>query len=352
MKFLDEIRIQVESGDGGNGCLSFRREKYVEFGGPDGGDGGRGGHVYGEAVEGLNTLVDYRYKPLIRAGRGGHGAGANRTGAAGEDVTIPLPVGTQVFDADGAFLIGDFDQPGKHLLLARGGAGGRGNARFKSSTNQAPRRTEPGEAGETLSLQLRLKLLADAGLIGLPNAGKSTFLATVTRARPKIADYPFTTLIPQLGVVGCGGREMVLADLPGLIEGASAGKGIGDRFLGHIERCCVLLHMVDATAEDPAGAYRAIRAELVAYGAGLAEKPEIAALSKIDALDAETLAERRAALEAVAGGSVHAVSAISGSGVDTLVAGLLDTAETARAAESPPAAGEEGAPGWSPVAQT
>jgi len=349
MKFLDETRIKVESGDGGEGCLSFHREKFVEFGGPDGGDGGRGGHVYAVAEAGLNTLLDYRTSAPIRAERGAHGEGGNRTGASGKDVTISLPVGTQIYDGDGAFLIADLDRPGKRILLARGGAGGRGNTRFKSSTNQAPRRTESGAPGEALSLQLRLKLLADAGLVGLPNAGKSTFLAAVSRARPKVADYPFTTLIPQLGVIGRSGREAVLADLPGLIAGASAGKGIGDRFLRHIERCCVLVHLVDATADDPAEAYRTVHEELAAYGAGVTEKEEILALSKIDALDAELLAAQRAELEAAVGKPVHAVSAVSGSGSDALVETVLERVEAARAASPATADGRDEESGWSPV---
>lgn len=346
MKFVDEAKIHVQAGAGGNGCLSFRREKFVEFGGPNGGDGGRGGHVYAEAVEGLNTLLDCRYRPHIKATRGQHGMGKDRTGAAGKDVVLQLPAGTQIFEAETGFLVADLDLPGKRVLLARGGAGGLGNAHFKSSTNQAPRRTTPGEPGEERELRLRLKLLADAGLVGLPNAGKSTFLAATSRARPKIADYPFTTLVPMLGVIGDGRREAVLADLPGLIEGASAGKGIGDRFLGHIERCRVLLHLIDATSEDPAAAYRTVRAEIESYGAGLADKPEIVALSKADALEAAALKERRTTLARAIGFDVATVSAVSGAGVEALIGRLLDAVETAAKADAPES--QESA-GWSPV---
>ncbi len=348
MKFVDQARIHVVSGAGGNGCLSFRREKFVEFGGPDGGDGGRGGHVYAEAVAGLNTLVDFRYRPRIKAGRGGDGKGRNRTGAAGRDVVLKLPVGTQIFDETGAFLIADLTREGARVLLARGGAGGRGNTRFKSSTNQAPRRTTPGGAPEERVFLLRLKLLADAGLVGLPNAGKSTFLAAVSRARPKIADYPFTTLTPQLGVVEIDGARFVLADIPGLIEGASEGHGIGDRFLGHVERCGVLLHLVDATLEDVAAAYRTVRRELAAHGGGLAEKPELVALSKIDALDAATRRTRTRALEAAAGTSVHQLSAVSGEGVEGVLRALLARLP-ARRREDDADAPADAAGGWSPT---
>jgi len=346
MKFVDEAKIYVEAGAGGNGCLSFRREKFVEFGGPDGGDGGRGGHVYAEAAPGLNTLLDCRYRPHIKASRGGHGMGKGRTGANGRDVVLPLPVGTQIFDVENGFAIADLDEAGKRVMLARGGAGGRGNEHFKSSTNRAPRRTTPGEPGEERELKLRLKLLADAGLVGLPNAGKSTFLAATSRARPKIADYPFTTLVPMLGVIGDGNREAVLADLPGLIEGASGGKGIGDRFLGHVERCRVLLHLIDATSETPEAAYRTVRAELEAYGAGLAEKPEIVALSKADALAAQALEERRIALAREIDCDVATVSAVSGAGVEALIGRLLDAVDQAAAKDAPTPSERTG---WSPV---
>src|ERR1700754_1806482 len=284
MKFLDQAKIYVRSGDGGAGSVSFRREKFIEFGGPDGGDGGRGGDVIIEAVDGLNTLIDYRYQQHFTAKVGGHGMGRNRSGAGGDDVLMRVPVGTQVFEEDGETMLADFTHLGQRVVIAKGGNGGFGNAHFKSSTNRAPRHANPGLPGEERTIWLRLKLIADAGLVGLPNAGKSTFLATVTAAKPKIADYPFTTLHPQLGVVGVDSREFVLADIPGLIEGAHEGAGLGDRFLGHVERCGALLHLVDATQEDVAAAYVTVRTELEAYGGALVEKPEIVALSKIDAL--------------------------------------------------------------------
>ncbi len=324
MRFVDEARIRVEAGRGGNGCLSFRREKFLAFGGPDGGDGGRGGHVYAEADPALNTLVDFRYEPLIRAGKGGHGQGKNRTGAAGRDVTIRLPVGTEIWDAEGEFLIADLAKPGERVLVARGGRGGFGNAHFKSSTNRAPRRTTPGEAGEARELVLRLKLLADAGLVGLPNAGKSTLLSRVSAARPKIADYPFTTLHPELGVVDVDGRSFVLADLPGLIEGAHAGRGLGDRFLAHVERCRLLVHVIDATGDDLARDLKMVRAELAAHGAGLADKPALIVLNKIDALAEETVAARRRTLEAAGGGPVFTVSAATGAGLPALMRAIAD----------------------------
>ena len=265
MQFLDQAKVYVRSGDGGNGCVSFRREKFIEFGGPDGGDGGKGGDVVLECVANLNTLLDYRYKQHFKAKKGGHGMGQNRTGAGGSDVVLKLPPGTQIFEEDGETLIADLTKPGDRVVLLRGGNGGFGNARFKSSTNQAPRRANPGQPGEEMTIWLRLKLIADAGLVGLPNAGKSTFLAAVSAAKPKIADYPFTTLHPNLGVVRVDGTDFVLADIPGLIEGAHEGAGIGDRFLGHVERCAVLLHLVDATLDDPAEAYGIIRGELEGF---------------------------------------------------------------------------------------
>jgi GTP-binding protein len=329
MKFLDETKVLVKAGDGGNGCLSFRREKFIEFGGPDGGNGGKGGDVVAEVAEGLNTLIDFRYRQHILAPRGGHGQGQNKTGAAGADVVLRVPSGTQVLDADGETLIADLTRPGERACLARGGRGGRGNLTFKSSTNRAPRRADPGEPGEERWIVLRLKLIADAGLVGLPNAGKSTFLAAVSAARPKIAPYPFTTLVPVLGVVRLGDDEFVLADIPGLIEGAHAGAGLGDRFLGHVERCRVLLHLVDGTVPDVAGAWRTVRDELAAYGHGLADKAEIVALNKVDALTPNEVASRRRALGEAVGRPVAAISGVSGAGVGAVLRAIF--AEVARA---------------------
>ena len=317
MKFLDQAKVFIRSGDGGGGAVSFRREKYIEFGGPDGGNGGRGGNVYAECVDGLNTLIDYRYQQHFKAAKGGHGMGRDKSGGKGDDVILKIPVGTQIFEEDGETLIADLTHVGERVLLASGGNGGFGNAHFKSSTNRAPRRANPGLEGIERWLWLRLKLIADAGLVGLPNAGKSTFLATVSAAKPKIADYPFTTLHPNLGVVEIDRRGFVLADIPGLIEGAHEGAGLGDRFLGHVERCRVLLHLVDATGEDPADSYRTIRQELAAYGHGLAEKPEIVALSKIDALSHDEIEKRQRALADVTGQTPILLSAVSGKGVDT-----------------------------------
>ena len=316
MKFLDQAKIYLKSGDGGNGCISFRREKYVEFGGPNGGDGGRGGDVTVVAVGGLNTLIDFRYRQHVKAENGRPGMGKDMTGAAGKTAVIELPVGTQVFAEDNKTLLADLTTEGQEQVLLRGGDGGNGNAHFKSSTNRAPRRADTGFPGQELWVWLRLKLLADAGLVGLPNAGKSTFLASVSRAKPKIADYPFTTLHPQLGVVYLDGGEFVLADIPGLIEGAHEGHGLGDRFLGHVERCGVLLHLVDGTQEGVGEAYRTIRDELVAYGGGLDAKTEIVALNKCDALDDETVAARKAELVAAAGvEDVLTISGVAGNGV-------------------------------------
>ena len=292
MKFLDQARIEIRSGDGGAGCVSFRREKFIEFGGPDGGDGGRGGDVVAECVEGLNTLIDYRYQQHFKAKTGMHGMGRNRAGGRGADAVLKVPAGTQIFEEDGETLIADLTEVGQRVVIAKGGNGGFGNAHFKSSTNRAPRRANPGQPGIEMTIWLQLKLIADAGLVGLPNAGKSTFLATVSAAKPKIADYPFTTLHPGLGVVGIDGREFVLADIPGLIEGAHEGLGLGDRFLGHVERCGALLHQIDATGDHAGRAYRIVRQELDAYGADLASKPEIVALSKVDAVDEETLKQQ------------------------------------------------------------
>ena len=330
MKFLDQAKIYIRSGDGGDGCVSFRREKFIEFGGPDGGDGGRGGDVIVEAAEGLNTLIDYRYSQHFKGKRGVHGMGSDRTGAGGKPVILKVPTGTQILSEDQESIVADLVTPGQRVVLARGGDGGRGNARFKSSTNQAPRRADPGYPGEEHWLWLRLKLIADAGLVGLPNAGKSTFLASVTSARPKIAAYPFTTIHPHLGVVHFDTAEFVLADIPGLIEGAHEGKGIGDRFLGHIERCRVLLHVVDGTQDDVAGAYRTIRGELDAYAQGLEEKFEIVALTKIDALTQDEIARKRRALKAAAGTKIMPVSAVSHSGVDEILRALIARIDATR----------------------
>ena len=320
MKFLDEAKVYIRSGDGGAGSISFRREKYIEFGGPNGGDGGDGGDVWIEAVDGLNTLIDYRYKQHFKASIGGHGMGRSRTGAAGADVTLKVPAGTQVLDDDRETVLADLTTVGDRVLLAKGGSGGWGNERFKSSVNRAPRRANPGEPGEERWVWLRLKLIADAGLVGLPNAGKSTLLAAASAAKPKIADYPFTTLHPNLGVVDLSpGERFVLADIPGLIEGAHEGAGIGDRFLGHVERTAVLIHLVDGTLDDPASAYRLIRAELDAYGGALADKPEIVALNKADALTPDARAAARAALAEASGAEVRTVSGVSGDGVRDLL---------------------------------
>ena len=292
MKFLDQAKVYIRSGDGGGGAVSFRREKFIEFGGPDGGDGGRGGDVIIQCVDGLNTLIDYRYQQHFKATTGVHGMGRNRAGGKGSDVILKVPVGTQVFEEDNETLITDLTEVGQTYTIARGGNGGFGNLHFATSTNRSPRRANPGQIGIERTIWLRLKLIADAGLVGLPNAGKSTFLATVSAAKPKIADYPFTTLHPTLGVVRVDGREFVLADIPGLIEGAHEGHGLGDRFLGHVERCRVLLHLIEAGNEHAGSAYRVVRHELAAYGGGLADKPEIVALSKVDTVDEETLKQQ------------------------------------------------------------
>jgi len=330
MKFLDEAKVYIASGAGGNGCISFRREKFIEFGGPNGGDGGKGGDVVIEAVNGLNTLIDYRYRQHFKAQRGGNGMGKDRAGANGKDVVLKVPIGTQVYEEDGETLIADLTEVGQRVTISRGGNGGFGNAHFKSSTNRAPRHANPGQPGEERTIRLRLKLIADAGLIGLPNAGKSTFLAAVSAAKPKIADYPFTTLHPQLGVVEVDGREFVVADLPGLIEGAHEGTGLGDRFLGHTERCRVLLHLVDGTAEDVGAAYRIVRAELEAYGQGLTEKPEIVALSKADAMTKEVIKAQIAKLKKACRKTPMVLSAQSGEGVQDILRALLKVIDKAQ----------------------
>jgi GTP-binding protein len=321
MKFLDYARVTIRSGGGGAGCVSFRREKFVEFGGPDGGDGGRGGDVWVEAVEGLNTLIDFRYQQHFFAKNGQPGMGRNRTGKDGDDILLRVPVGTEILDEDEETVIADLTEVGQRVLLAKGGNGGFGNTHFKTSTNQAPRRANPGQEGVERELWLRLKLIADVGLVGLPNAGKSTFLAATSNARPKIADYPFTTLHPNLGVVGVDDVEFVIADIPGLIEGAHEGRGLGDQFLGHVERCAVLLHLVDGTSEDVAGDWETIDRELELYGGVLADKPRITAMNKVDALDDDERAERRAALEEVAG-PVMLMSGVSREGVTEVLRAL------------------------------
>lgn len=355
MKFLDQAKVFVKSGDGGAGAVSFRREKYVEYGGPNGGNGGRGGDVWVEAVDGLNTLIDYRYQQHFKAERGHHGMGKDRDGARGADAVLRVPVGTQIYDESKDLLLADMTAVGQRVRLLQGGDGGFGNTHYKSSTNRAPRRADPGWPGQEAWVWLRLKLIADAGLVGLPNAGKSTFLAAVTRARPKIGDYPFTTLHPHLGVATVDEWEFVIADLPGLIEGAHQGAGLGDRFLGHIERCRVLLHLVDATGEDAVAAYETVRQELAAYGHGLADKPEIVAVNKVDALDEAALRAASTALSRHIGRPVLTVSGVAGTGRDGVLRALAEVIVRARGAvrdpgpavpEPPPA--EDGA-GWSPV---
>lgn len=346
MKFLDQAKVHIRSGNGGAGCVSFRREKYVEYGGPDGGDGGRGGHVYVEAVNNLNTLIDYRYQQHFKGATGGHGQGANRTGKGGKDVVMKVPVGTQVLDEDNETLLADLTEEGQKVRIARGGNGGFGNARFKSSTNRAPRRANPGEDGIEMWLWLRLKLIADAGLVGLPNAGKSTMLAAVSAAKPKIAEYPFTTLHPQLGVVRIDTSSFVLADIPGLIEGAHEGAGIGDRFLGHIERCAVILHLVDACTEDPVADYQTIRHELNSYGGGIEDKLEIVGLNKIDAADPERLEEAAKALTELTGKLPVRLSGVTGEGVDKVLAQLLHIVDARRETERELADTSTG--GWQP----
>ena len=333
MKFLDQAKVYIRSGDGGAGCVSFRREKFIEFGGPDGGDGGRGGDVWAECVDGLNTLIDYRYQQHFKCKPGGHGMGRNRHGAKADDVILKVPKGTEILEEDGETVIADLTEIGQRVLLGRGGNGGFGNDHFKSSTNRAPRRANPGEEGEEKWIWLRLKLIADAGLIGLPNAGKSTFLAAVTSAKPKIADYPFTTLHPGLGVVRIDAREFVLADIPGLIEGAHEGLGLGDRFLGHVERCRVLLHLVDGAQDDIAKAYKVIRKELKAYGGDLASKPEIVALTKVDALSPEEREAKAAALKKAARRVPLQISAPTGENIEKALRALRRAIDGADAAE-------------------
>jgi GTP-binding protein len=345
MQFLDQAKVYVRSGDGGNGCVSFRREKFIEFGGPNGGDGGKGGDVIVECVANLNTLLDFRYQQHFKAKKGGNGMGQNRTGAGGADVVLKVPPGTQIFDEDDETLIADLTEPGMRITLLKGGNGGFGNTKFKTSTNQAPRHANPGQAGEEMYIWLRLKLIGDAGIVGLPNAGKSTFLAAVSAAKPKIADYPFTTLHPNLGVVRIDNFDFVLADIPGLIEGAHEGAGIGDRFLGHVERTAVLLHLVDATGEDPVEAYEIVRGEIEAYGAGLEDKPEVLALSKADAVPKDELKKKARALKKASGVAPLIVSAATSEGVQEVLRSLAAEIKAVRAAEKAAPARAEG---WQP----
>ncbi|MCC7260103.1 MAG: GTPase ObgE [Alphaproteobacteria bacterium] len=334
MQFLDEAKIYVKSGKGGDGCVSFRRERNVPFGGPNGGNGARGGDVVVEAVSGLNTLIDFRFQQHFKAENGGQGLGSSVDGQKGKDCVLRVPVGTQVFDDESELLIADMTHIGQRVVIAKGGNGGFGNAYFKSSTNRAPKNANPGQPAQEYTIRLVLKLLSDAGLVGLPNAGKSTFLAATSRAKPKIAGYPFTTLVPQLGVVYVDNKEFVLADLPGLIEGAHEGVGLGDRFLGHVERCGVLLHLVDGTQEDVVGAYQTIRHELTEYGHGIAEKEELLALNKCDAIPDEEVAEKKAALEKASGKAVYVLSGVTGAGVTEVTRRMLEAVLAFRAAHA------------------
>ncbi len=343
MKFLDQAKVYIRSGSGGDGCVSFRREKFIEFGGPNGGDGGRGGDVWAEAAENLNTLIDYRFQQHIAAKDGGNGMGKEMAGANGADAVLKVPVGTQIYEEDNETLITDLDHPGARVMLLKGGNGGFGNAHFKSATNQAPRRANPGQQAEEKTIWLRLKLIADVGMIGLPNAGKSTFLSRVSAARPKIADYPFTTLNPQLGMVRIGGADFVVADLPGLIEGAHEGAGLGTRFLGHAERTRVIVHLVDGTKSEIAHAYKTIRKELESYGHGLGEKPEIVVLNKTDAIAPEALKRKLKSLERVSGQTPIAMSGVTGAGVEEVLYAVVR-----RLTESRPVPREQPSKAWVP----
>jgi len=347
MKFLDQVKIYIRSGDGGAGACSFRREKFIEFGGPDGGNGGRGGDIIVVAVEDLNTLIDYRYQQHFRAQIGHHGMGRNRTGKDGESIILKVPVGTQIFDEERETLLVDMVEAGQTAVLARGGDGGFGNAHYKSSTNRAPRKTTLGWPGQEHWIWMQLKLIADVGLVGLPNAGKSTFLSSVTRAKPKIADYPFTTLVPQLGVVYVHDKEFVLADLPGLIEDAHLGAGLGDRFLGHVERCGVILHLIDGSAADIGASYKTIRHELEEYGWGLKEKPEVIGLNKCDLLSEEEIAEKIATLKKLTACEIFTISGVTQRGIPDLLSCLLNHILTARA-QKREAVGEKGE-GYDPL---
>ncbi|WP_298192231.1 GTPase ObgE [Novosphingobium sp.] len=351
MHFLDQAKIFIRSGAGGPGAVSFRREKYVEYGGPDGGNGGKGGDIIFEAISGLNTLIDFRYTQHFKAPRGGGGAGKNRTGAGGDDLVIKVPVGTQVIDEDGETVLLDLTEPGMRVTLLRGGDGGRGNLSYKTSTNRAPRNVGPGWPGQEMYVWLRLKLLADAGLVGLPNAGKSTFINQITNTKAKVGDYAFTTLRPQLGVVRHKNREFVLADIPGLIAGAAEGAGVGDRFLGHIERCRVLIHLIDINGTDPAEALRIVEEELEAYGGGLEDKPRLIALNKIDTVDAELVSAFRAELRAAGARRVFPISGATGKGMNALLDAVLDHLPAATATERPEGEVEdaEDQKPWSPI---
>lgn len=345
MKFLDTAKVYIRAGNGGNGCVSFRREKFIEYGGPNGGDGGRGGDVWVEAVENLNTLIDYRFQQHFYAKTGGHGMGKEMAGANGDDAILKVPVGTEIYEEDNETLIADLARAGDRVRLSKGGNGGFGNAHFKSATNQAPRHANPGQLCEEKTIWLRLKLIADVGLIGLPNAGKSTFLARVSAAKPKIADYPFTTLNPQLGVVRAHATDFVVADLPGLIEGAHEGAGLGTRFLGHAERTSVILHLVDGTESAIVKAYRTIRGELESYGHGMGEKPELVVLNKIDAIPKEQRARKQAALEKASGAKVFAMSGVSGEGLKEVLTALARAVDKSRAKRAPKKAVPES---WAP----
>jgi len=338
MKFLDEAKIYLESGKGGAGAVAFRREKFIDMGGPDGGNGGRGGHVFFEVVQNLNTLIDFRYTQHFRAGTGDHGRGSNCSGRDGKDIVVKIPVGTVILDEDKETVLFDFVTPGERVLFLKGGDGGFGNAHFKSATNRAPRKALPGWPGEERAIWLRLKLIADAGIIGMPNAGKSTFLSVVSRARPKIADYPFTTLAPNLGVVRSHENEFVLADVPGLIEGAAEGVGLGTRFLGHVERTRVLMHLIDGTQDDIVAAYKTIRAELKAYGGGLAKKPEVIVINKADALGPELAEDQRQTLSKAIRKKVHLISAVSHQGTDKVLEELWKHIQKGRAKDAVEAA--------------
>jgi len=348
MKFLDQAKIHIRSGDGGSGCASFRREKYIEFGGPDGGDGGRGGHVVAECVDGLNTLIDYRYQQHFKAKTGRPGAGKQKSGAAGDDIILKLPVGTQILDESKHNILADLTQIGQKIILAIGGDGGFGNIRYKTSTNRAPHKFLPGWPGEEKSIWLRLKLIADAGLVGLPNAGKSTLLSVVTHAKPKVADYPFTTLHPNLGVTGFLDNEFVIADIPGLIEGAHQGLGLGDRFLGHVERCSILLHLIDVNQEDPLHAYSTIRTELEAYGAGLKNKAEIIGVTKIDTVDYKNAEKVRDCLSKATKKPVFLISASTQRGVKEILSNLSLEIKNQKSASKKKDIQHRGGQAWSP----